>query len=44
MLAKMKAEIRTNQAKAEVNTMEIRACQELLKEEMLAKMNTSQDG
>jgi hypothetical protein len=39
----MKAEIRTNQAKAEVNLKEIRACQELQKEEMLAKMNTSQE-
>jgi hypothetical protein len=36
MLAKMKAEIRTNQAKAEANLKELMACQEFLKEEMLA--------
>jgi hypothetical protein len=40
MLAEMKAEI-TNQAKAGTNIKEIRAGKELLKEEMLAKMDAN---
>jgi hypothetical protein len=43
MLDKMKAEIRTNQAKMEATLKEVRAGQELLKEEMLAKINASQE-
>jgi hypothetical protein len=42
MLAEMKAEIRTNQAKADTNVKEIRAGKELLKE-MLAKMDAKID-
>jgi TATA-binding protein-associated factor Taf7 len=39
----MLADIRTNQSKADANLKEIRASQELLKEEMLAKMEAKID-
>jgi hypothetical protein len=43
LLADTKAEIRTNQAKTDTNRREMRAGQELLKEEMLTKMETNQE-
>jgi hypothetical protein len=43
MMARLLAEIRNKQAKADANLREMRAGQELLKEEMLAKMETYQE-
>jgi hypothetical protein len=43
LLAKIKAGIRINQAKTDANLRDMGADQELLKEEILAKMETDQE-
>jgi hypothetical protein len=43
MMSRLLAEMKTNQAKMDTSLKEMRAGQELLKEKMLAKVETNQE-